>query len=357
VSASAPAAQMLDAALAYAEHDVPVFPVWWIVNGRCACGKAECDQPGKHPLGSVVPHGVLDATTDAAPIRRWWSRYPHANIATSTSWATVLDVDPRHGGDDALAVLERDHGALPETAEVLTGGGGRHVYFRPVAGLAASASKVGVGLDIKTGPGAYVLVPPSSHVTGGTYLEEVLHPLFDTPLAEMPSWLVELARKETAEQSGNGQQRTPGEWAERLIGAPEGQRRANALEVAGHYLGLRIAPAEVEAILVGFAARCTPPFPEREAREIVCDLARRDRTKAQASAATKSDDSTREVFRRAAVIVKASTVTPESVDWIWPGRIARGALANVVGLPDQGKSLMFSDITSRLTTGCLFIHI
>jgi len=54
---------------------------------------------------------------------------------------------------------------------------------------------------------------------------------------------------------------------------------------------------------------------------------------------------------RAAVIVPASTISPEIVEWLWPGRLAVGALTNIVGLPDQGKTLLFCDLASRLTVG------
>ena len=62
----------------------------------------------------------------------WYGRWPDAGIGIVTgkgSGLAVLDVDPRHGGDDSLAALEREHGALPHTIEAITGGGGRHVYF------------------------------------------------------------------------------------------------------------------------------------------------------------------------------------------------------------------------------------
>jgi bifunctional DNA primase/polymerase-like protein/AAA domain-containing protein len=336
-------AVMLDAALTYAEHGVPVFPVWWAVESRCACGKPDCASPAKHPIGAVVPHGVLDATTDVNTIREWWTRYPAANIGTPTTWCSVLDVDPRHGGDAALRELERQHGALPETPQILTGGGGRHIYFRPVAGLAPSAGRVGPGIDVRSGAGAYVLMPPSAHVSGGTYGDDIMYPLlFEAELAAMPAWLAALASKPTTEQS-NGHRLASDEWAEKLSGAPEGKRRAVALEIAGHYLGLRIAAEEVESIVLGFAAHCTPPFPKQEARELVRDLVRRDRARTEGTG--------HKSIGRVAVIVSAATIAPETVQWLWPGRLARGALCNCVGLPDQGKTLVFSDIAARLTTG------
>jgi len=270
--------KMVNAALAYASKSVAVFPVWDVEDGRCGCRDPECKSPGKHPITSCAPAGFENATADEATIRRWWQQFPHANVATPTGgWCVVLDVDPRHGGDDALAELERVHGPLPETAEVVTGGGGRHVYFeRPAVPIRNSAGKVGPGLDIR-GEGGYVLLPPSRHISGGIYLDEIVHPLFDTRPAPMPQWLVTLA---SATPTNNGPMpRTADEWRAKLAGAPEGQRRSVALEIAGHYLGLRLAREEVEQILLNYARQCAPPFPEREARELVRDLARRDRRK------------------------------------------------------------------------------
>jgi len=271
---------MLDAALEYAERDVPIFPVWWVREDRqCACGNAGCDSnTGKHPIGSAVPQGLLNATTDAAIIQQWWIEYPSANIGAPTGdWCTVLDVDPRHDGDATLAALEAQHGALPDTAEVLTGGGGRHLYFRPVAGLRNSSGRVGAGIDIR-GEGGYVLLPPSRHQSGRAYLDEVKHPLFETPLAAMPAWLLARARQEILHNNGTGHAESP-DWAARLSGAPAGERHHVACRIAGHYLrllGVQRA-GEVEEILLGFAARCTPPLPEAEARRIARDLVAKER--------------------------------------------------------------------------------
>lgn len=269
----------LDAALEHAEHGVPIFQVWHADGDRCGCRAYDCANPGKHPISSTAPHGFKNATTDPDVIRWWYARFQLANIAEATGhYSDVLDVDPAKGGRESLARLEAQHGPLPVTPKVLTGGDGEHYRFLPVPGLRCSAGVVGPGLDIRAEDG-YALLSPSSHVSGGTYRDDPDAPMYETPLAAPPEWLVALAMKGAPSSNGDGPRPTPDEWAQRLAGAPEGQRRAVALAIAGHYLGLRIAPEEVETILAGYAARCSPPFPDREARGLVRDLARRDRAK------------------------------------------------------------------------------
>jgi hypothetical protein len=72
-----------DAALGYASRGIPVLPLHYplphhgdlqpvpgdqpsAVGTGCSCRDPGCGQPGKHPLGSLVPHGVKDATTNRA---------------------------------------------------------------------------------------------------------------------------------------------------------------------------------------------------------------------------------------------------------------------------------------------------
>ena len=51
------------------------------------------------------------------------------------------------------------------------------------------------------------------------------------------------------------------------------------------------------------------------------------------------------------IIVRASDVTPVAVDWIWDGRIARGKITIIAGLPDVGKSQIGAYIAARITKG------
>lgn len=123
-----PKDRMFRAAIAYAEQfRFAVFPCHWIVpGGTCSCGKSDCTSPCKHPLTN---RGFKDATLESDVIRKWWGRWPAANIGIATgalSGIIVLDIDPRHGGDLGLEAFEADHGKLPDTPVVLTGGGGYH---------------------------------------------------------------------------------------------------------------------------------------------------------------------------------------------------------------------------------------
>jgi hypothetical protein len=153
-----------ESALSYARQGWPVFPIWPIRDGRCACGKDCGRDAGKHPIGRLAPKGFQDATTDEATITHWWTDMPDANIGIATgavSGLVVLDVDGE-GGEASLAALEREHGPLPETPTVLTGKG-RHLYFSHPGVAVPSRVHVAPGLDVR-GDGGYVVAPPSSHL-------------------------------------------------------------------------------------------------------------------------------------------------------------------------------------------------
>jgi Bifunctional DNA primase/polymerase, N-terminal len=170
----------LAAALAYARRGWRVFPVHTPTGDRerpCSCQQPGCDDPGKNPR---TKRGCHDATTDEAQIREWWGRWASANIGIATgleSGLWVLDVDGARG-EQTLAELESAHGRLPETAEQVTGSGGRHVVFRYTAGL-KNRVRFAPGLDVRT-DGGYVVAAPSLHVSGRRYAWEVSG---DVPLA------------------------------------------------------------------------------------------------------------------------------------------------------------------------------
>ena len=139
---------------------------------------------GKTPLGSLVPHGKDDASSDVEQVRDWWVQCPTANIGLRpTLGVVVLDVDPRDGGASALVRLTRPHGGLSPTWTAWTGGGGLHAWYR-VAG--PYRKRLALGVDLK-GHSGYVVAPPSLHASGRRYTWAN-----ELPVAVAPRWLAEL---------------------------------------------------------------------------------------------------------------------------------------------------------------------
>ena len=97
------------------------------------------------------------------------------------------------GVDAGLAELERQHGALPLTPRLRSGGGGRHYYLAwpPEGEIKTGANHNGLPIDVR-GAGGLVVAPPSMHSSGNRYAWEV--PPDTTQLAEAPPWLLEWLR-------------------------------------------------------------------------------------------------------------------------------------------------------------------
>jgi hypothetical protein len=262
--------ELLDAALDLAGRDLAVFPIWHVCPFQekfvCGCSKGlRCESPGKHPQARFVRNGLKDATTDPALIRHWWSWAPNANIAIALDDNhVVLDVDPRHGGDETLAQLEHQHGQLPTTWRTKTGGGGEHVYF---SGSGFRCGTAGRGLDIKA-RGGYVLTPPSVHVSGQRY--EWLTPPDALALAPLPSWLLD-----AVQQPQTAKAVTPTATWRDLVrnGVGEGRRNDAIARFAGHLLRREIDPLVCfELLLCWNMARCRPPLPEDEIAGVVARI-------------------------------------------------------------------------------------
>jgi hypothetical protein len=172
------------AAVVYAGAGYEIFPL----HGKLPLGNCPACEPRSphyrpHQAGECeheLCHGLYAATSDPERVARWWARRPQANIGARVPHnLLVLDVDPRHGGQNRLAELEREHGPLPSTRVSVSGrgDGGHHRWFLHTGGQ-LSAARLGEGVDLKTRTG-YVLLPPSRHPTTGqpyTWAEPTLDP-------------------------------------------------------------------------------------------------------------------------------------------------------------------------------------
>jgi hypothetical protein len=196
-------------------------------------------------------------------IRLWFHGREDLNIGIITgerSGLVVIDVDPAHGGDQSLARIEALHGRLPSTIQAITGGGGRHIYFRHPGGVVRNKVAILPGVDLR-GDGGYVVAPPSLHVSGRRYAWEKDHAPGEVEIASIPSWLMDLVRTET-----RGAGHPHGHWR-RLVreGVPEGERNDAIASLAGHLLWHGVdAEVTLELLLCWNAYRCAPPLPDEE---------------------------------------------------------------------------------------------
>lgn len=149
----------------------------------CAPGRKEPAIPKKEG-----GRGCLDATDDENILAEWAARYPNANLGVACgekSGILVVDIDPAHGGMDSIAELRSGGFCLPPTVSVRTPSGGWHLYYSWVAGPQNSKSKLGKGIDIRTG-GGYVVAPPSI-LEGGRKYSWHTAPL-GGDLPKLPGW-------------------------------------------------------------------------------------------------------------------------------------------------------------------------
>ena len=187
------------------------WAIWYASNGFAV-------HPLKyHEKAPRTAHGVSEATTDIAQVRRWWSTWPDANIGVACGEASggllAIDIDVHPERDiDGFRTLndwEREHGELPETLVSVSGSGGQHLLYRTGEPLACSKDDTpdhSVGVDIRAN-GGYIVVPPSVHPNGSSYEFEEWP--WDMPIARADDNVLGFVRKVQAlssPSSGKGSQ-------------------------------------------------------------------------------------------------------------------------------------------------------
>lgn len=184
---------LIDHALSYAKRGALVFPL----------------KPNKTPYSD---NGMKDGTTDADQITRWWDRWPDALIGCRVPEpVVVLDIDPRHGGDNVWNALIESYGGFRIGRQHHSGrnDGGFHAWGQHPGGklstkrltnwavangcahkltTPAGREKWTCGIDILHHGHRYTVLPPSPHPETGHPYEWDIH---GKPLA-FPQWLTEL---------------------------------------------------------------------------------------------------------------------------------------------------------------------
>ena len=206
-------------------------------------------------------------------LRDWFTRWPQDNVGIVTgavSGLVVLDVDPRHGGDDSLRRVEREHGPLPQTLEAVTGGGGRHLYFAHPGGVVRNRVGIAPGIDLR-GDGGCIVAPPSLHPSGNRYTWVQARGPGQVQAAPLPHWMQRLL-SDAESRVGH----TLRHWRELIrAGVAEGERNNSLASISGHLLWHGVDPEVVlELMLCWNRSRCRPPLDDAEVARTVQSITR-----------------------------------------------------------------------------------
>lgn len=246
--------------------------------GKAALWYAERMNWPVHPLNGkipIIPDWPNRASTNYKTISSWWTENPSANVGIlcgRRSGIIVIDIDPRNGGEESFDGLVEELGPLPPTPEVMTGGGGRHIYFRYPENRSIPKAKPRAGIDIQS-DGSQVVAPPSRHPqTGRPYIWEESSRPDQIPLADLPQrWISFLSEK----QEGHRSVTSPSIWREFIRnGVTEGGRNDAVARLAGHLISKKIDPYVVlELVKAWNQSRNKPPLHDDEVVRTVNSIA------------------------------------------------------------------------------------
>jgi len=220
---------MIDAALRLSSNGVTIFPV---KADKSPYNKAWQDQ----------------ATTDSTAVKKWWERWPEANVAIPKghkSGLVAVDVDVKNGvnGYESLSTIEAMFGEQG-TRRIETPSGGVHLIYRCTQKV---KTRTGIldGIDIR-GDGGYIVAQGS--VIGGLAYK-VIH---DVPPKEMTidmvSWINDTQNMKPPSK----------------IGVAKGERNTKIFNLASSYRGQDLDIGSALEACKDLASRCIPPLEEAE---------------------------------------------------------------------------------------------
>lgn len=343
---------LLRAALLYARKGIRVLPL---------------EPEGKAPIGSFVPNGLHDATTEIDTIRSWWKREPRANIGVmAPEGAVIVDIDPRAGGVETIKTLVNGNKLGSLVAK--TGGAdkGQHIWLKDAP--QHLPGKLGAGVDLKAGGKGYVVAPPSIHPdTGRAYAWK---DKFDLDvMVSWPSYLKAPDSRTPSAHEGTSDL-TRGQvddllsrisavdyddwrevgmalkagfgdkafktWVKWSKTAPE---HADIVTFRKKWKSFKGSGISTGTLVAKAGLKHPPPIPAVDEFDAVED-----------------DDDLIGLLPKPKVLkpldlVRLNAVSAKPVPWAWPGYLAHGTMHCIAGEPSAGKSTFVSGLVSRMTQG------
>jgi putative DNA primase/helicase len=179
--------RMLNAALVYAAHGFPVFP---LTRNKTPIPPRDPDPTGKFEDGIPGTGSFYKATTDPEQIRKWWTGHEYliGLPMGRVSGLWCLDVDTSEDHADGVAgwneTIEEHEPFV--TREHRSATGGPHLIFNWHAEqpIGCSPGDLPKGIEVR-GQGGYIVVPPSQRKKRAYTVFNDINPI------DAPAWLVD----------------------------------------------------------------------------------------------------------------------------------------------------------------------
>ena len=240
----------------------------------------------KTPKIKWEPYQIIRA--DEEQVRAWFEE-KKSNIAIVTgkiSGIVIVDIDL--GAD--ISGLD-----LPATPTILSGGGGKHLYYRYPEGIDRIQNSAGIirpHIDIRA-DGGMIIAPPSIHPSGNPYVFDTGSP---RTMAVLPEWIwkQDESKKPKTQRISKAEKNNWSDFMETKNN--EGTRNANTTKYVGKILS---DLSEELWHTAGWASICeynishnTPPLDETELREIFDSISKAESKRTKEGSDKKDDKKT-----------------------------------------------------------------
>jgi putative DNA primase/helicase len=260
------------------------------------------------------------------------------------------DADARQLADADARLAEF---AIPPSI-VVASGGGRHPYWllREPADVQAEAATLrtilrqlalALGGDLASAEPARVLRLPGSLNQKYDAPRPVTITVFEPSLRYNPSDF-ELLPNEPVSVAGS-----PSDALD-LSAISAGERNRTLYRLGRSLRAKGLPTAAISQALRATNATCRPPLDGRELEALIRQATTQpDRGDFVPAVAVESDTLT--TGTRRAVVTRLADIEPQTIQYVWPGRLARGRLNLLIGDPGLGKSFVALDIAARVSRG------
>jgi hypothetical protein len=297
------------------------------------------------------------ATTDPVQIAEWDKENPDYNCGAvgRPREFLIFDADRFISLSEQIERETKHHLDSIDTLMVQSSEGKMHLYFKHDArsealGNVSDKDENGEIFSVRA-HNMYVVAPGSVHPKTGSAYEVVAEPTFgDIPV--VPNWLMDWLEKAKRRITKQKAKIAADEGAQ----IPEGGRDeflfAEACKLRDAKVSRKVALVALKAINTD---RCVPPMAEsdiaikiksaytRESRvKPVNDVSRDEVAPTNTPIAEPESES---VLR----FVRADSIKPKKIRWLWHGRIPLGKITLFAGNPDNGKSVVGTDVAAHVT--------